>query len=145
MKTKTEIQTIQKEVTIYIASDGREFPSERACVCYEKELERKQWRKIVRELEWKNEMIECPLSPRWDVYDACYTWYKVNTKEEFNMLKKLHYKSEFEGHDITFPQIICVEEFDGESEFHYVDKMIASTKSFWNAFGYDVEFKQKAE
>ena len=38
MKTRTE--TITKEVTIYIAEDGKEFTHEVSCKQYERDLER---------------------------------------------------------------------------------------------------------
>ena len=90
-------------------------------------------------------------------YENCHKWYMVQSLENVEMLEKM-YNSTFNNlRDIISksnePQIVCVsynEDFEEEdllddAECYLLADMKEETISFWEKFGFEVEFKKKGE
>lgn len=142
MKTRIETEVITKEKTIYIAEDGTEFSSEAFCKGYEKKLK-------IKELEKKTDNL---VDLTYDGYNSIYErfqdaddciWYKVNNKEDFEILKEylsVAFKCNIDEPE-EYPELYCVgyDDYDKRSvsSLSHERKNIAD---YFKDFGFKVSY-----
>lgn len=151
-EVREEEKIIKDKHTIYIAEDGKEFDDIVVCKEYERRIKRNEVNKklekfIVRELE-----EQIPIHDD-DCFSSCnaYRWFKVENEEEFNELNELLGEGRYELYvPETYPTYICAEsendfDIDGwTTDYSYtLDECMKVTKSYFEKFGYDVEFKKR--
>ena len=134
-------RTVQKE--IWIANNGREFDNEADCIKYEDELD--SIKGILDEMEVAKDVIPHGFSTYDDIH---YTWYKVATPEEVEVINKEINVDWCSLDDIkSFPEYVCVEtDYDGErfSETT-LTKLMEEYVQFLKIFGVEVTYKTEAQ
>ena len=149
MEIKTKERTIIVKDHYYVARDGKEFDSASACKGYEKSLDTKEVLKkldkyMVPELE-----NQIPLHDDASYSDyPTYTWFKVNSKEEFEDLTDMLKDGTGMPEPESYPAYLCYEtenDFEGYAEdfSSSLEYCINGAKAFFDRFGFDVEFKRR--
>ena len=148
MEIKTTKRLVEIEDKVYIAQDGKEFATLKECEDYESNLENQSLLEAIALLELKELENLPPLDTdaQYISDNHIFKWYKVNTLEEFEMVRKA-----IEGNwggwsaPVSYPETICVEidDYDPNSTYMYkLSDMKNSTIGFWECFGLSVEFKK---
>lgn len=140
MRTKEKIELVKKATKVFVAYDGKEFERKIDCLEYEREQKLKSVEHLkIRELE-----DVPPINCEEVRDDYTYTWYKVNNKEEFDLLNDCYDGSLSQVN--SYPEIICVEEdYDGYTWNYYLSDMFKHTEQFWKDLGYTVSFESLKE
>ena len=148
MEIKTETRIIEQLINTYIAFDGKEFKTEADCRKYEEDIEMQGIKAEAEKLEIKDFEGIYPLDvdAQYINDNHCFKWYKVNSIEEYEAVKKSYKNSDDWVTLVEFPEVICVEyeELWGEDDWlHILSDMKKSTIYFWKKHGFDVEFKER--
>lgn len=139
MKIIEKKEIVEKVINTYIAKDGKEFNNERDCLWYEKQLETEE--AINKADRFKIESMDNYIPINTDgcmSENSYYRWYKVENDNDLRLLEKA-YEIKLTA-PTTYPEIICIEEYDIDCYDYYMRDMIEVTKGFWNRLGYEVTF-----
>lgn len=141
MKVTEKKEIIERVTKVYVADDGKEFSTQTECIEYEKELKRAVVLNELNKYRIK-EMDDClPIDTDGYPCDSSeYKWYKINNKEEFELLKEIY--GEWLTEPEFYPEVICVEDIYGDYYHYYMSNMLETTKEFWGKLGYDVMFEK---
>lgn len=143
MKTRTE--TVTKEVTIYIAEDGKEFNHECSCKQYERDLERNRKKAEIDKMKVAGNVF-----PPYIVDDieeiedeTTTTWYRVNNEEELEKICNYYgFSIEIMEHEINnYPEMIAISRYDYEYHRITLSEFIEKSKSFWRNLGLEMMLK----
>lgn len=143
MKTRTE--TVTKEMTIYIAEDGKEFSHEGSCKQYERDLERNRKKVEVDKLKVAGNVF-----PPYIVDDieeiedeTTTTWYRVNNEEELEKICNYYgiHIGRFKHKIDTYPEMIAISRYDYEYHEITLSEFIEKSKSFWRNLGFEMVLK----
>ena len=147
MEIKKEKKLIEELVTIYVATDGEEFDTERDCWKHEWRLKRKSVIAKAELLRIKDLDGKYPIDDNaLPCVDNLFTWYKVDTIDDFKALDNA-YDNKIEAPEV-YPEIICVEtagneEYEGDVYTYHLSVMKASTEWFWSRLGYKVTLEKE--
>lgn len=142
MEIKTTKRFVEIEDKVYVAKDGKEFPTLKECKDYEYALSRDEIISKAKELEINLNIYPLDTDAQYINDSHCFAWYNVTNEEEFNVIAQAH-NNDFWGGLNSYPEIICVEyegDYEGDSWIHTLSDMKEATVSFWEHFGYSVKF-----
>lgn len=153
MKIRKEVETIKREIEIYVADDGTEFYSSVKCMKYEAELKRKKLLEAAKSLEIEDLENVLPINtdglPNENNY---FTWYKIKDAEDFEIVNNLYnlYNNSLQTLQTldSYPEIICVETDGCDNDDAWMVKLTdckRDTEDFWRKLGYEVTFKKIKE
>lgn len=146
MEIKETVKLIEQKVFTYIANDGTEFLSESECREHEKNLELKTFIEGAEKLRVKELDDVIPISTEAIINDNTFLWYKLNNKQDFEILNKAYNNSLYEPS--VYPMFKCVENsyYNPYDSDYYYDYDLCEckniTENFWNKFGYKVIFEK---
>lgn len=148
MRIKEILRTVYDRV--YVAKDGKEFKSMEECEAYEITIDdilkrKKEVEKAVNKLEIKNMEGSC-----WITTDGHYVsemanfnWYKVNNEDDLELLEEYLDEAIYIGRQINYPDIVCIEDWDGEYNYVFVSDMIEEVKDYFKDLGYKVTIEKE--
>lgn len=148
MRVKEIPRTVYDRV--YVAKDGKEFKSMEECETYEITIDdilkrKKEVEKAVKKLEIKNMEGSC-----WITTDGHYVsemadfnWYKVNNEDDLELLEEYLDEAIYIGRQINYPDIVCIEYWDGEYNYAFVSDMIKEVKDYFKDLGYKVTIEKE--
>lgn len=148
MRVKEIPRTVYDRV--YVAKDGREFKSMEECETYEISIDdilkrKKEVEKAVKKLEIKNMEGSC-----WITTDGHYVsemadfnWYKVNNEDDLELLEEYLDEAIYICRQINYPDIVCIEDWDGEYIYAFVSDMIEEVKDYFKDLGYKVTIEKE--
>lgn len=139
MKIVERKEVIEKVINTYIAKDGKEFNNERDCLWYERRLEVEESRNEADRFKIES-MDNCiPINTNDFMSESSYyRWYKVENENDLHLLEKA-YEIKLTVPK-TYPEIICIEEYDTDCYDYYMSNMFEVTKRFWKNLGYEITF-----
>lgn len=119
---KQELRTVERMV--FIASDGKEFPTKASCLAYEAKLQEEHDVKIVQKIPWFS-----ILPPEAD-YDNGYHFYFVRDEHELEALKRYVFCNDASANEFEpekYPTWVrCVSENDGYGQ---IDEAVTHIES----------------
>lgn len=119
---KQELRTVERMV--FIASDGKEFPTKASCLAYEAKLQEEHDVKIVQKIPWFS-----MLPPEAD-YDYDYHFYFVRDEHELEALKRYVFCNDSSANEFEpekYPTWVrCVSENDGYGQ---IDEAVTHIES----------------
>ena len=126
---------ITKEVTTYIADDGKEFSSKSDCEMYERDCAYK--------LLSKKHYNDYPKAQGWPPYtsfyctdDYLFLWMRIADENDIELIKKCTVEIYSE---IKIGDIVCIETgYDGERWCYSAESTFIDMSSFLRNFGYGV-------
>ena len=148
MRIKEIPRTVYERV--YVAKDGKEFKSMEEREAYEITIDdilkrKKEVEKAVNKLEIKNMEGSC-----WITTDGHYVsemanfnWYKVNNEDDLELLEEYLDEAIYIGRQINYPDIVCIENWDGEYNYVFVSDMIKEVKDYFKDLGFNVIFEKE--
>lgn len=123
---KQELRTVERMV--FIASDGKEFPTKASCIAYEAKLQEEHDEKIVKKLPW------FPMLPPEADYDNGYNFYFVRDEHELEALKRYVFCNDASANEFEpekYPTWVrCVSENDGYGQIDDVGTYIESIEEY---------------
>lgn len=150
---RKEIREVKKveKVEVFVADDGREFPTEGLCKRYERnKIRATLFEEIDRLYRVKELDGQIPIHS-----DACYSdfstyrWYKVNNKEELKEVEEAYGEPVYNSDNLTYPTYICMEtedeEYNGQPYTYTLDEAKRITNCFFELFGVEVTFNNKED
>lgn len=138
---RTEERIVTSTRTIYIADDGKEFDSKTICEEYEREVKEEAAEKIIEKLRINELNGLLPLTNNDEWRDCDVSWFKLNDDSDFGMIYNyydLRKATEYFYEPKSYPNIMCVVEYDCYADIYYIDDIIETTKDFYKDFGFDV-------
>lgn len=154
-ETRKEERVVVSNYTVYIANDGTEFDSERACEMHEICAEIDRTEKEVEDIR----LPFCAAPLNYDGYtdeDHC-EWYKVNNENDYQKLIDYYRARTADEVSIdrpsAYPSVICVSEdvsWTAPYEVEYacgytLDDMKKTAEGFFAHFGITVKFENMKE
>lgn len=139
---KEIVTTVEK----YIAEDGTEFTSEKACLDYEEDcLIESAKNKIFKNCEICKALKDCcPCDGGEYMEDHNFTWVRPNSEEDIDALEKAfgpHFKTEDIG------KWLCIEgtPYDSDTWVERLEESIKYIDNLFSALGYAVDIKPAEE
>lgn len=148
MEIKKDIKIIEQEITTYISEDGKIFSTKLDCLKYEEEVENKDRIKEAEKLRIEKLDNMIPINDDALPNDNnCFYWYKLNTKEDFEILIKAYRNGNLDEPE-HFPTLYCVETcgykpYEDESYSYDLATCKTCTEKFWEELGYKVVLTKK--
>lgn len=152
MRVKEIPRTVYDRV--YVAKDGREFKSMEECEAYEISIDDVLKRELevaeaVEKLEIKDMEDYC-----WITTDGAYVsdnahfkWYELNNEEDLKMLDEFYNDNDCDylniDKKINYPDIVCVEDWEGEISAYLVSKMIKEVANYFERLNYKVTIEKE--
>ena len=133
-------KTVQRE--IWIADNGREFDNEADCLRYEAEMDK--IKDVLESMEVAKDVIPHGFSTYDDIH---YTWYKVATPEEVEVINKEINVDWCSLNNIkSFPEYVCIEtDYDDERYAETtLTKLMEEYAQFLEIFGVKITYKMEA-
>ena len=147
MKTKNITMEVQKE--IYIAEDGTEFDTKQKCSSYEFRKKKEKLIEATEKLRIEDLDEVIPLVDSEISENNMFRWYKVNNKDDYEVLKKacVGCYTNLTKEPKNYPEIICLEmcdyeEFRGCIYDYTLSECKTTTENFWKNFGYKVTIER---
>lgn len=147
MKTKIKKKFIEEETRVYVAEDGTEFETEKACRDYEDKILHpvniKQAEKL--RIKYLDGVIPLSNSGLTDENNT-FRWYKVENKEDASILNDA-YRIKFKP-SLVYPEIICIETagyepYKDDAYAYHVTNLKEITENFWKKLGYRVVIEKE--
>lgn len=130
---KKTMKYVETEVDVFVANDGKQFETEQECLDYEAQLEEREKRRAQLLIPELDDLL--PLSNDLDNgYDHTYQWYRVNSKDDFELLNENYRYALVEPE--VYPDIICVQEYADDYVTYLLTDLISDINKFLNHFGY---------
>lgn len=143
IETRTTQKTIVDSKRIYIAFDGKEFPSSWQCREYERDI-------VVKELIATGEVERCeqasgsaPFDGGWNSEEHGWEWFKARTKHGLDALAEI-YKPSYGMPAIGLNEWFCIEDIDGDCWWSTLESHMEYVKMISGFLGFDVELKKRA-
>lgn len=138
-ETRVRMEPVTREV--YIADDGTIFTDRAECVEYEQEI----YQPLADSVDdIRIDKLTGLLPIHVDDENDEYEWYKVDTEEHLNLLRKFYQDNDL-GICIQFPDIVCIRSCPsfGYVEDYSLSDLMAITREFWEKFDYAVTFQSE--
>lgn len=143
MEIKTETIMVEQKSILYVAKDGKEFPTQKECELHEKNMERDKLVEKAKELCVQKLKGVMPLVSEQLLESDVYDWFYVKDHDGFLFLNNLfHLEGVYDG---NYPTLICVkfvdEEYGSDAYFYRLEDCIRDTIGFWKKFGVELDIK----
>ena len=130
-----EMQTVITKQTVYVAEDGTEFRERHECLDYE-------WRKFKKPLLAKLQRAEkadglSNFSNSYTSDDYDYTWYKINTQEDADIIEEVY------GISVEVGKWVCIEDTNDDYYDSTLEDGLEYVKKLLDALGYEFEVREK--
>lgn len=138
-KIVTSMKYIEVHEDVFEACDGRVFNSEKECLEYEEEMSEKERRLSSLLIHEYNGIIPL-VSDLYDCEDDTYSWYRLNSDEDYEFLYMALDESDF-PEPAEYPAIICIQEHYGSHYGYNLPDIISGINNYLDCFGYKVAKK----
>lgn len=147
MEIKIRKKFIEEEIKLYVAEDGTEFETKKACRNYEDMILHpaniKQAEKL--RIKYLDEVIPLSDSGLTDENNT-FRWYNVENEEDASILNDA-YRIKFKP-SLVYPEIICIETagyepYKDDAYAYHVTNLKGITENFWKKLGYRVVIEKE--
>jgi hypothetical protein len=143
---EVKLKKVTREVMTYVATDGREFDTEDACLSYEESLHARELIKTRDFYLGELDDLVPLVNDEFPSSSSEFKWYKLENEKDFNLLNHAYFNRL--RRPSSFPDIICVEMLDADYCADNIYSFLLSdckvvSETFWNSLGYNIKIEKK--
>ena len=140
MKTVETVEFLERKIIKYVAEDGTEFSTQRACADYEEEQNKKNL-SVIEQCKDAEGNPNFDGNEHMEYYD--YLWFRPKNAEEIELLNKA-YNDDYSSLDNSdIGKWICVETSADSVWFSRLENGIEYVRELLNRLGYEMTVTEK--